>query len=72
MIDDNPWQKPPLGDWAICGMNHYHQNGERFLFVSMTKDNLCITAEGPDSPEIWEALARQAAPPQHQEGQDDE
>jgi len=32
-----PWQMEPLDKWAICGMNHYHINGERRLFVSMNR-----------------------------------
>jgi len=56
-MSDLPWQKPPLNEWAICGMNHYHQNGERRIFVSMTKDGQCITQEGKDSGIIWNDLA---------------
>jgi len=49
-----------LEEWAICGMNHYHMNGERFLFVSMVKDGKCITAEGTDDIDIWNNLIAQS------------
>lgn len=55
-----PWQKPPLDQWAICGMNHYHINGKKRLFVSMTKDGKCITSEGEDNFVVWNNLALQA------------
>ena len=52
-----PWKKAPLDSWAICGMNHYHVDGEKRLFVSMTKDNICITSEGVDNWVIWNNLS---------------
>lgn len=55
-----PWLTPPLDEWAICGMNHYHIAGQKKLFVSMTKDKQCITAEGDDTQAIWKDLAAQA------------
>lgn len=55
-----PWKRKPLDTWSICGMNHYRQDGERRLFVSMTKDGKCITAEGADNWVIWNNLALQA------------
>ena len=62
-MDDSqlpPWQRKPLDEWAICGMNHYRQNGERRLFVSMTKDGKCITSEGGDNWVVWNDLSLQA------------
>ena len=56
MADRAPWQFKPLNEWAIVGMNHYHVNGERFLFVAMTKDGRCITEEGPDDGYLWNRL----------------
>lgn len=53
---DIPWKRYPLKTWSICGMNHYHVNGEKFLFVSMTKNNKCIVSEGKDSKELWNDL----------------
>ncbi|MEW8025495.1 MAG: hypothetical protein AB2777_20610 [Candidatus Thiodiazotropha endolucinida] len=41
-------------------MNHYHVAGERFLFVSMTKDGKCITAEGKDDKYLWNRLCHAA------------
>jgi len=40
-------------------MNHYHINGEKRLFVSMTKNGRYIVAEGPDEDSIWDRLADQ-------------
>ena len=56
--DNKPWQQPPLDQWSICGMHHYHVAGEKFLFVSMTKtkDGLCITEEGRDDQHLWNRL----------------
>lgn len=55
-----PWHESPLDEWAICGMNHYHVNGEKFLYVSMTKDNVCITQEGKDEDILWLKLLNNA------------
>jgi len=56
----NPWQSDILKSWSICGMNHYHVDGEKNLFVSMTKDGRCITMEGKDDKFLWECLAIRA------------
>jgi putative transposase len=50
-----PWQVPELVDWRIVGMNHYHTGSKAFLYVSMKRENLCITAEGPDNQELWDS-----------------
>jgi len=55
-----PWNCAELAAWSICGMNHYRQGGVRRLFVSMTRANLCITAEGPDEEEVFHKLVIQA------------
>lgn len=55
-----PWKEGPLKDWAICGMNHYHVEGERYLFVSMVRNGVCITREGKDDDLLWERLKEQA------------
>ncbi len=55
-----PWKSPPLDSWSICGMNHYRIAGEKRLFVSMTKGNLCITEEGKDDKYLWNRLWHQA------------
>jgi hypothetical protein len=59
-----PWLSPPLSDWSIVGMNHYHVDGERMLFVSMAKDGRCIVEEGPDDNHLWNRLWRKADAPQ--------
>ena len=60
MNTDYPWQQAPLNQWSICGMNHYHVDGQRLLFVSMTKDGKCITAEGEDDQYLWNRLCHAA------------
>ena len=55
-----PWQQGPLACWAICGMNHYHVAGERYLFVSMTRFGKCITEEGKDDQYLWNRLWHKA------------
>lgn len=55
-----PWLMKPLDQWSIVGMNHYHINGERRLFVSMAKDGRCIKQEGPDDDYLWNRLWHQA------------
>jgi transcriptional regulator with XRE-family HTH domain len=58
-----PWNYGPLRDWDICGMNHYHLNGDprRRLFVSMVKNDRCIKAEGPDEAKVFSELEKEAA-----------
>ena len=59
-VYQSPWMMKPLDEWSIVGMNHYHVNGERRLFVAMTKDGKCIADEGPDDSYLWDRLRRQA------------
>ncbi len=51
-----PWKDDPLDKWAIVGMNHYHVDGVRRLYVSMTKGDRCITEEGLDDEHLWDRL----------------
>ncbi len=62
-MSDNklPWKDGVLDEWSICGMNHYHVGGERFLFVSMVKDGRCITEEGRDDQYLWDQLWHKAS-----------
>jgi hypothetical protein len=60
MSDKQPWQYGILNEWSICGMNHYHIKGEKFLFVSMVKGNKCITEEGKDDQYLWNRLWHKA------------
>ena len=60
---DQPWKLKPLDKWAIVGMNHYHVNGEKRLFVAMTKDGRCITEEGADDEFLWNRLWHKATQP---------
>lgn len=55
-----PWQMKPLDEWSIVGMNHYRINGERRLFVAMTKDGACIVEEGGDDQFLWNRLWHKA------------
>lgn len=61
MSDRTPWSRPPLNEWSIVGMNHYHVAGERFLFIAMTKGGQCITEEGKDDKYLWNRLLNRAA-----------
>jgi len=55
-----PWLIPPLDGWDICGMNHFYINGNKFLFVSMTKNGFCIKEEGDDDSFLWNRLYHKA------------
>lgn len=55
-----PWSMKPLNEWNIVGMNHYHLNGEKRLFVAMTKGDKCIKEEGPDDAYFWNRLWHKA------------
>ena len=56
-----PWKESPLDEWSIIGMNHYHQNGQKRLFVAMTKNNTSIVEEGLDDDKLWERLKLKAS-----------
>jgi hypothetical protein len=58
-----PWNSGALQGWDICGMNHYHVQGDlrRHLFVSMTRNNRCIKAEGADEAAVFATLQEEAA-----------
>jgi len=64
MIPRHPWLIPTLDEWAIVGMNHYHQHGARHLFVAMIHqdDGRCIQVEGPDTADLWAELRNKAMP----------
>lgn len=55
-----PWNITPLDEWSIVGMNHYHVNGERRLFVAMIKGDRCIVEEGADDEYLWNRLCHKA------------
>lgn len=55
-----PWSESPLSTFSIVGMNHYHANGGRRLFVAMTRFGKCIKAEGADEREVFADLLKQA------------
>jgi len=61
-----PWLMKPLDEWSIVGMNHYHVDGQRRLFVAMTKDGCCITEEGRDDQYLWNRLWHKATAETHQ------
>jgi len=64
VIDDwagtQPWLLAPLNEWSIVGMNHYHIDEAKMIFVAMAKDGRVIKAEGMDNQNIWAALQGQA------------
>lgn len=55
-----PWEHPDLRDWSIAGMNHYDIDGVKHIFVAMTKDGLCIQAEGTSTEQVFNALRARA------------
>lgn len=63
-VTDMPWNHIVLRPWSIVGMNHYHRDGRRYLFVAMTKDKRCIKAEGWDEAVVFERLIAQAQVPE--------
>ena len=63
-VTDLPWNHIVLRPWSIVGMNHYHRDGRRHLFVAMTKDGRCIKAEGWDEALVFERLIAMAQVPE--------
>lgn len=59
-MSNAPWMMKPLDEWAIVGMNHYHVDGKRRLFVAMVKNGACIKEEGPDDVYLWNRLWHKA------------
>ncbi len=58
----DPFTDEIISSWSICGMNHYHVEGERYLFVSLVKDGRCVTHEGLVSDTLfWAKLRMKAA-----------
>lgn len=57
---NRPWKQGVLAYWNICGMNHYHMDGDKRLFVSMTRRDKCIVEEGIDNQELWDRLEAKA------------
>lgn len=58
-----PWAVKPLSEWSICGMNHYFVDGNKRLFVAMTKNGRCIVEEGQESVCLWNRLRKKATEP---------
>ena len=69
---NTPWTWGPLKEWSIVGMNHYHVNGTRMLFISMTRGDYCITEEGEDDEYLWNRLCHKAWARDSQQGPTDE
>lgn len=59
-FDYAPWKHEDLRRWSIVGMNHYHINGVRFLFVAMVLGDKCIKIESVDDIQTWIDLATKA------------
>ena len=57
----SPWLTPPLDQWSIVGMNHYHLANHKSLFVAMARGGSCIQAEGPREDRVWKSLRQKAA-----------
>ena len=58
-----PWKEKVLSEWDIVWMNHYYINGEKLLFVAMSKDGKLIKEEGKDDKYLWNRLWHKASPP---------
>lgn len=60
-IEALPWLRPGLIDWSIVGMNHFRLEGrpEDYLYVAMTNEGRCITAQGSNQVAVWDELERQ-------------
>ena len=65
-IGQMPWERWPLNEWHIIGMNHYFQGkgSSRQLYVAMRNDNLAISAEGAAdgtfAAQVWAELSVRA------------
>lgn len=55
-----PWSNLTGKGWLIVGMNHYNLKGVRHLFCSMSKDGVCIVAEGANDNKVFEDLENRA------------
>lgn len=55
-----PWNYHPLDEWSIVGMNHYHVDGVRHLFVAMSKGSRIIKAESSQEMDVFDSLMKQA------------
>lgn len=55
-----PWMTGYLKDFSIVGMNHYHVNGGRYVFVAMAQGSKLIKEEGKDDVYLWNRLANKA------------
>jgi hypothetical protein len=57
-----PWARSAFNGWDIVGMNHYHVNNDRYLFIAMTKGSRLIRSEGlvEYTDAIWDILESQA------------
>ncbi len=51
------WNAPEFAGWGIVGINHYHVEGCRYLFIAMTNDLQRVRAEGEDAQEVFKVLA---------------
>lgn len=55
-----PWNESPLNKWDIVGMNHYHLDGKKCLFVAMTRGDVCIQAENENTDMVFTTLKKLA------------
>jgi hypothetical protein len=60
-VEALPWNSPELREWSIVGCNHYRVKGRRHLYVSMTRGDVCITAEHEDDDTVFAMLRVKAA-----------
>ena len=55
-----PWTCELLKDWNIFDIHHYYVKDEKRLFVTMTKGNNTIKAEGSNDSNVFLSLQQQA------------
>ena len=55
-----PWKESLLDQWSISSMYHYYAGDKKFLYVSMVRDDKCITVDGEDDKYLWNRLWHKA------------
>ena len=55
-----PWEAGELKHWDIVGMNHYHDQDGKQLFVAMSCKGMLIKEEGADQSDIFQRLEEKA------------
>ena len=59
-IEACPWEAGELAHWDIVGMNHYHDQDGKQLFVAMSCKGMLIKEEGADQSDVFQRLEEKA------------